>query len=100
MPTTQQYQISLVWGYIVHSYYDLAFSSQAPGKAGSNEPLMTPVDCLVVNVLSKKVAPAEQGPNTTRLVFMQPKTMDLFDSAEVLEEQLDKSRSVWVVVLC
>ena len=45
-------------GYIVHSYYDLSFSSLGPLKEG-NQPLVTPVDGLVVNVLSKKVAPAE-----------------------------------------
>lgn len=45
-------------GYIVHSYYDLCFSSLGPLKEG-NQPLVTPVDGLVVNVLSKKVAPAE-----------------------------------------
>jgi hypothetical protein len=46
-------------GYIVHSYYDISFSSPAPQKQGTNMPLMTPVDCFVVSVLSKKVAPTE-----------------------------------------
>ena len=45
-------------GYIVHSYYDLSFSAPEPLKEG-NHPLVTPVDGLVVNVLSKKVAPTE-----------------------------------------
>lgn len=45
-------------GYIVHSYYDLSFSSPGPSKSG-NQPSMTPVDSLVINVLSKKVPPAE-----------------------------------------
>lgn len=45
-------------GYIVHSYYDLSFSSPGPKKSG-NKPCMTAVDSLVISVLSKKVPPAE-----------------------------------------
>lgn len=45
-------------GYIVHSYYDLSFSSPEPLRE-SNQPMVTPVDGIVVNVLSKKVDPAE-----------------------------------------
>jgi len=43
-------------GYIVHSYYDISFSSPSPQKYG-NKPCTTPIDCIVINVLSKKVSP-------------------------------------------
>lgn len=45
-------------GYIVHSYYDIAFSSPAHQKTG-NRLCMTPIDSLVISILSKKVPPKE-----------------------------------------
>lgn len=46
-------------GYIVHSYYDLSFSTPRPSEADFLPGTTTPVDFLVVGILSRKVSPPE-----------------------------------------
>lgn len=46
-------------GYIVHSYYDLSFSTPRPNEYDYFLGTTTPVDFLVISILSRKVSPLE-----------------------------------------
>ena len=69
-------------GYIVHSYYDLAFASPGPMREG-NTPGVTPVDGIVVNVLSKKVAPDEVAKRIDTFMEEFRNTLQNFPESEI-----------------